>query len=637
MNYPNLFQPGDIGRCRLRNRIIMPLFPTKYSKDSRVNEQMLAFYRERARGGAAMIVLDCPCLDYPDLYKGKNELRFDEDSYVKGIQDLLGVIHNEGAKAFMHLNYPKERFFDRQVPGSKQKGAKWVQSLTNYMTKEEAYSIIGTMAGGAGRAREIGYDGIDIQAGYGDLIAQLVSPLSNKRTDEFGGTLENRSRFLVELIRRIKQEAGDDYPVLIKLVCDEFVAGGITLGDSSETTRMLASAGADAIVANAGSKATKNITIPSHYTGAGALVHLAAGIKKAVDIPVIAIGKINTPELAEGIIAGEKADFVAMARALIADPYLPKKAMEGKRQEIRGCIYCLQDCAQSGVPGIGRCCSVNPFAGQEHALHIIPAEKKKKIVVAGGGPAGMQAAILASLRGHAVTLIEKNNILGGQFLLADKAPCKGETAELLRYLNHTLSATDVKVMVNKKAAVNDIMAENPDAVIIATGSHSNTLNIPGADLFLVHDVRKIYERMPDPGKYIVIIGGGDIGCETADLLSGENREITIIEILPDVLSRMKDIPREDLLKRLKEKKVTILTETGVVSIEQGKVSIRDKDGNYSFLQADSVIISVGAAPENSLEGLLREKTAEVFSVGDAQRPGNVGDALRSAAKIALEI
>ncbi len=637
MNYPNLFQPGDIGRCRLRNRIIMPLFPTKYSKDSRVNEQMLAFYRERARGGAAMIVLDCPCLDYPDLYKGKNELRFDEDSYVKGIQDLLGVIHNEGAKAFMHLNYPKERFFDRQVPGSKQKGDKWVQSLTNYMTKEEAYSIIGTMAGGAGRAREIGYDGIDIQAGYGDLIAQLLSPLSNKRTDEFGGTLENRSRFLVELIRRIKQEAGDDYPVLIKLVCDEFVAGGITLGDSSETTRMLASAGADAIVANAGSKATKNITIPSHYTGAGALVHLAAGIKKAVDIPVIAIGKINTPELAEGIIAGEKADFVAMARALIADPYLPKKAMEGKRQEIRGCIYCLQDCAQSGVPGIGRCCSVNPFAGQEHALHIIPAEKKKKIVVAGGGPAGMQAAILASLRGHAVTLIEKNNILGGQFLLADKAPCKGETAELLRYLNHTLSATDVKVMVNKKAAVNDIMAENPDAVIIATGSHSNTLNIPGADLFLVHDVRKIYERMPDPGKYIVIIGGGDIGCETADLLSGENREITIIEILPDVLSRMKDIPREDLLKRLKEKKVTILTETGVVSIEQGKVSIRDKDGNYSFLQADSVIISVGAAPENSLEGLLREKTAEVFSVGDAQRPGNVGDALRSAAKIALEI
>ena len=637
MAYLNLFQPGNIGTCNLRNRIIMPLYPTKYSQDSRVNERMLAFYRERARGGAAMIVLDCPCLDYPALYKGKNELRMDEPSYVEGIQKLLSVIHDEGAKAFMHLNHPAERFFDKQIEGAKQKGEKWVQPLANYMTAVEARSIIDIMAKGASKAREIGYDGVDVQASYGDLISQLLSPLLNKRKDEFGSSLENRARFLVELIKKIKQEAGNDFPVLIKLVCDEYVPGGITIKDSAEIAKMLASAGADAILANAGNKATKQMTIPSHYTEAGALVNLACEIKKTVDIPVIAIGKINTPELADRIIAEGKADFVAMARALVADPYLPKKALGGRREEIRVCIYCLQDCAQSGVPGLGRACSVNPFAGQEHIMQIKPAEKKKKVVIIGGGPAGMQAAILAGRRGHQVTLYEKSNSLGGQFRLASKAPFKDEVAELLRYLNYMLSKTNVKVVMNKETSINDIIAENPDAVILATGSLSRVPDIPGVNLPFVYDVRQVYEKIPEPGKHIVILGGGEIGCETADMLSAENREITVIEILPAVLSKMKDIPREDLLRRLKEKKVKILTETEAVSIEQGKAQIKDKEGNRSFLQADSVIVSIGTVPENSLLPSLKEKVPEIYVTGDAAEPGNVGNALRSAAKVALEI
>ncbi len=653
MPYPHLFQEGNIGNCKLRNRIIMPLYPTKYSQDSRVNERMLAFYRERARGEAAMIVLDCPCLDYPALYKGKNELRFDEPSYVEGIQKLLSIIHNEGAKAFMHLNYPKERIFDKQVEGAKQKGDKWVQALANHITSDEARSIVDTMAKGAQRARNIGYDGIDVQASYGDLISQLLSPLSNKRTDEFGGSLENRTRFLVELIKKIKQKAGNDFPVLIKLVCDEYVPGGITVKESTEIAKMIASAGADAILANAGNKATKHMTIPSHYTEAGAPGHLAGEIKKAVNIPVIAIGKINTPELADRIISEGKADFAAMARALVADPYLPKKAREGKREEIRGCIYCLQDCAESGVPGLGRSCSVNPFAGQEHILQINPAEKKKKIVIIGGGPAGMQAAILTSQRGHQVILFEKRNILGGQFRLAQQAPCKNEVAELLRYLNYMLSKTNVKVVMNKEARVSEIIAENPDAVMLATGSHSRVPDIAGVNLPFVYDVRQIYEITPpfnSPlskggqrgvenrlGKYIIILGGGDIGCETADMLSAADREITIIEILPSALSKMKDLPREDLLKRLKEKKVRILTETEAASIEQGKIRIKNKEGNHFFLPADSVIVSIGTVPENSLLQSLKEKVTEVYAIGDAVGTGNVGNALRSAAKIALEI
>jgi 2,4-dienoyl-CoA reductase-like NADH-dependent reductase (Old Yellow Enzyme family)/thioredoxin reductase len=636
MRFPNLFSPGNIGECHLKNRIIMPLFPTKYATDSRVNPKMLEFYRARAKGGVALIVLDCPCLDYPRAYKGPQELRFDTPEHAASLIQLVDAIHAEGARAFMHLNYPRERKVDRPVDGAQKKGDAWVVSLANAMSMEEAEEILAIMASGAAKARTIGYDGVEIQASYGDLIAQLISPLLNKRRDELGGAVENRARFLTRLIEKTKAAAGRDFPVLVKLVCNEFVPGGLDVDQAKIVAARVENAGADAIIANAGNKTTKYITIPPNESPPGPLIDLAAEMKSAVNIPVIAIGKINGPELAEDTIFRGKADFVGMARALVADPELPQKAAFGQVADIRHCNYCLQDCAEKGVPGIGRCCGVNPFAGNEYAWKVFPGQDRKKVLVVGGGPSGIQAAIIASRRGHDVELWEQGR-LGGQARLSSIAPFKEDTADILRYLKHVLDNSPIRIRTGSPAMASDILEQAPDVVIVATGSRPKVLSIPGADSERVTDVRSVYENRSVDGQNIVIIGGGDIGCETADWLAGPERQVAVVEILPDVLHRMKKIPKQRLLARLSKKGVAIFTETRITAIENNRVLLQKTDGSAFELEADRVIFAIDVVPENRLVDDLKGRVKQVMAVGDAELPGNLGAALRSGTAAALNI
>lgn len=622
--YPTLFSPGMIAGRQLKNRIIMSLFPTKMGSEGKVTEQMLEWYKARAKGGAAAIVVESVSIDYPRAYKGGRQLRIDTPEHRSSVSKLIDTIHFEGALAILHTSYSSKMAW-----GNVEKKQRLVEALS----VSDIDDLVDKWSLTAKQAQQLGFDGIEVQASYGDLLSTFLSPHSNHRADAYGGNLENRSRFLLRVVQACREAAGEDFIIQIKYMADEYLPGGFSSEDGADLAPRLQAAGASAIVVSGGGSETKALALQPYTIQQGVHVNLAGLIRSRLSIPVIAMGKIKDPDLAETAIASGKADFVAMTRALLADPDWPAKLAAGKPESIRGCIGCLE-CSNSRYDG-RRLCTVNPWVGREgHKDRLLRrASVRKKVMVAGGGPAGMQAALISATRGHEVVIYEREATLGGLWKLASSNPLKREIAELTRYQQYELDRLGVQKIMGRMVQPGDVEREAPDVLILATGSSQIRFNIKGAEY--AADARDVLSGKVRPGLNVVVIGGGDTGSETAEFLLEQGHSVMLISRDEKIAPDLPYIVREDLLSRLAKLGAVVMAGATATEVRQGSVVIDDR-GGPSEIPCDTAILAVGEeSVQEGVQGLMGE-VDKIVVVGDAIKPGNALEALISATNAVLD-
>ena len=642
-----LFEPINIGLVRLKNRLVMAPMGTNYADNQgKVTPQQIAHYAERARYGVGMVTVEVTGVSAT----GKiltHQLGAHNDDFVPGLTKLARAIKEHDCRAALQLHHGGRRARSKLNGGAIPIAPSTIpcvgttKTYTSQVPKEltagEIETIVEEFANAALRAKIAGFDAVELHGAHGYLIAQFLSPISNKRTDKYGGTLENRTRFATEIIARIKDKVGDDYPVLIKLSIDEYLAGGLTTDDTSIIAKILQHAGVDAIIASAGHTGAIAEGFYRSCPGAsfprGCHVHLAEAINKAVSIPVGAIGRINDPILAENILREGRADLIYMGRALLADPELPVKAMQEKFEDIRTCIAC-SICNKTMWEEENMRCAVNAAQGKEETYQIVASKKPKKVLVVGGGPAGMEAARVASLRGHRVFLYEKQKQLGGQLLLAAIPPHKDEIPNFVRYLTTQIRKLGVNIEVGKEVTPETVKQLGPDVVIVATGSIPGVPEIPGLDyenVVLADDVMTGKTQVKDTA--VVILGGGIVGCETGELLAAKGIRVTIVRRRPEIAEGMEETARLLLKKRLTQYGATILTGARVQRITHEGVVLE----NGSEIKASTVVLAAGRKADSALTQSLKDTVPEIYAIGDCVQPRMIIDAIGDGAAVGRKI
>ncbi|MBI2847347.1 MAG: FAD-dependent oxidoreductase, partial [Chloroflexi bacterium] len=610
--FTKLFEPGRIGEMALKNRIVMAPLTTRFATfDGYVSEKIKDYYEEKAKGGAGLIILERTIVESPRGRTAPYDLRIDDEAFVPGLRELARVIQKHGARAVLHLDHAgrnAKSSFTHLQPVAPSPIPAPGREMPRELTTAEIAELVAVYARAAERAKRAGFDGVEFIAGSG-LIGQFISPAWNKRSDAYGGNIEGRVRILLEIIDRTKKLAGQAYPIICRIYGEQSgVAGGMKLSDAQELARILQSAGVSAVHIFSNSPTVMGYP-PAMWA------HLAEGVKKAVQIPVITVGKI-TPELGEKILQDKKADFIAMGRALVSDPYLPEKVASGRMEDIIPCISCNECLDRVSGRDEPMICAVNASVGREREYELKKAQKRKRVLVVGGGPAGMEAARIAALRGHEVLLYEQGVELGGDLLLASIPPYKSEIQALIQYLGNEVRKSGVQLKVGEECTPDIVKGIKPDAVILATGTSPVIPEIPGLDMAKAVEAREVLLGKAETGSRVIIIGGGMVGCETAEFLAEKGKEVTILEVLDSIGSGVSAPRRQPLLNRLTAKGVIMMTGVKYERLGDGKAVITDKEGHKQTLEADTLVIAAGSRPKTELYEELSGKIAEVHLIGD---------------------
>lgn len=667
MGFPHLFSPITIQNMMLKNRIVMTAMHLGYTPKGEVTDQLINFYAERAQGGVGFIIVGgCP-IDETGGMVGMIALH--DDRFIPGLKRLTRSVKDHGAKIAAQLYQAGRYTHSAMIGGQRPISASAVRSrLTGEtpraLTLEEIPEVQDKFAEAAVRARAAGFDAVEILGSAGYLISQFLSPITNLRKDEYGGPFENRMRFGLETITKVRNALGSDYPVLLRIAGNDFMEGSNTNLEAQQFAAAAEKAGVDLFDVTGGWHETR---VPQLTMGVPrkAYVYLARGIRSVVSAPVISSNRINDPEAAEEVLRSCGADLVTMARGLLADPELPNKARSGKSRLIYHCVACNQGCFDYIFQGRPATCMVNPRAGREAELKIAPAPKPRKIVVVGGGPAGMALACTAKDRGHRVVLMEKSDRLGGQVLLNHLIPGRGELQTAAIDLIHNLQEKRVETLLEKTATPDDLVAMAPDVVVVATGAQPVKPDISGIDGDNVIQAWELLEKNVQTGEKVVILGGNAVGLETAlflanqgtlspevlhflmanraetyetlmELLDKGNKQVTVVEMTRKAGADVGVSTRWTLMGELKRLGVKILTQTKAVGITTSGLEVEDAQGS-GFVAADTVVLAAGSQSEDGLVNTLQGRVSEVHVIGDAKKPRNILTAIHEGFQLGLTL
>ncbi len=703
-SWRKLLEPGRIGSLELRNRIVMAPMGTNLAEpDGSAGPRLRRYYEERARGEVGLVTVGVGAIAYPSGAAIPRQLALSDDRFLPGLSQLVEAVHRHGARVAIQLQHAgkiatQDIAAGRPllVPSLVPLSAGGLSDLTRDETErlvsnlrvegarlryhelsaDDIRGLVASFAEAAERARRAGFDGVEIHAGHGYIVSAFLSRATNKRTDEYGGSAANRARLLVEVIRAVKDRAGSDFPVWCRMDAREYrIEDGITIEESCETARLAARAGADALHVSAYGNPASGIAFteaplvhePGGYLG------FAREIKQSARLPVIAVGRIE-PDRAERALRDGAADFIAMGRKLLADPELPKKLREGRAEDVRPCVYCYT-CVGNIFVNESVACAVNPATGREAELEPTKADPPRRVLVVGGGPAGLEAARVAALRGHHVTLCEKDRRLGGTLALSSlQNPPNGR---LVRYLAVQLDKLDVDVRLGWEVTAERVTELRPDVMLVAVGAARSLPAIPGIkrpDVLSGDDVRallaggragpdklsrtqrallQLYRLLPGfnrpallrmltrlwlpLGRRVAVVGGGLVGLELAAFLSERGRAVTVLEEGAWLAPQMAIPRRWRALHELRERGATLLTSVRVEAIDDRGVQIVASNGERRIIATDHTILASGAVADSQLADALRDQPLELRAIGDCDSVRYLEGAIAAGHRAGLEV